>query len=260
MDFRTRAQWGAKFDPSKVATFATPVDRLFIHHNVMEPTGNPNADMQATEQVDISRFGTPSYKYAIHPSGVVLEGMTNHWSPDTYQYNDKISIMFMGNFENDQPTPSAIMAGRELIQFLKAYKVLTPDFKIYGHRDVYATACPGKNLYPRISELIVSPPTSNSPSNGVRKDNNMVLEDPTTGGYWVAKPDGAVFAYDGAPELGGCNNAKMNPNNYECVGIGRYVDNKGEGYCLVLNFGPPPTNTGDEFRRYRFPRDKSALV
>jgi len=88
----------------------------------------------------------------------------------------------------------------------------------------------------------------------------MVLQDPVSGGYWVAKPDGALFAYDGAPELGGCNNNQMNAGHYECVGIARHHDSHGEGYCLVLNFGPPPGNSGDEFRRYRFPRDGSAMV
>ncbi len=260
MDFRTRAQWGARFNPSKVPTFATPVDLLFIHHNVMAPTGNPNQDMQNTEQVDISRFGTPSYKWAIHPSGVVLEGMTNHWSPDTYQYNDKLSIMFMGNFENDQPTLAAIKACRELVQRLKDTKMFTSNGRVLGHRDVYPTACPGKNLYARLGELLIPLPTpSPSPVSLLRKDN-MVLQDPTSKGIWVVEPSGAVFSYDGAPYLGGTNNPKMNANNFACIGIAAYIDAKGEGYQLILDFGPAPANTGDRYRRFRFPRDWSARV
>jgi len=260
MDYRTRAQWGARFDPRNVATFPTPVDRLFIHHNVMAPTNNPNLDMQNTEQVDIARFGTPSYKWAIHPSGVVLEGMTNHWSPDTYQFNDKLSIMFMGNFENDYPTAAAMLACRELIQTLKGFGFFTKNGLIQGHRDVYQTACPGAHLYPRIGELSVPPPTPAPPTpiKIVRKDN-MVLEDPTSGGYWVAYDTGAVNAYDGAPFLGGTNNTKMNPSAFPCVGIASYKDNSGEGYCIVLDFGATG-NTGERFRRYRFPRNGSARV
>ena len=263
MDYRTRAQWGATYDPSGRQQMTLPVGLVFIHHNVMAPTNNPNADMLATENVDIARFGCPSYKWAIHPSGVILEGMTTHGSPDTYGHNsDSISIMFMGNFENDKPTDAAMLAGRQLVQLLSGFKFLTPSFKLLGHRDVYATACPGANLYPRINELLVpvfNPSPMPAPKQ-IRKDNNMVIQDPTTGGYWVAYDTGAIGAYDGAPYLGGTNNAKYNGGSFPCVGIGHYMDNKGEGYCLVLDFGLAPVNTGDRFRRYRFPRDGSARV
>lgn len=257
MDFRTRAQWGAVFDVSGIPTFRTPVSMLFIHHNVMPPTNNPNDDMRRTEAVDISRFGLPSYKWAIHPSGVVLEGMTNHSSPDTYGHNsDALSIMFMGNFENDQPTSAAILACRELVQVLRDFNLLTKDFRILGHRDVYSTACPGRNLYPRLGELIVPPTIMSSPMKTVGKDN-MVLQDPTTKGIWVVTENGAVFAYDGAPYLGGTNNAKYNAANFPCVGIVPFSDSHGDGYTLVLDFG---NSGGDRFRRFRFSRDSSSRV
>jgi N-acetylmuramoyl-L-alanine amidase len=264
MEYRTRAQWGATFDPSGIDHIPLPSDRLFIHHNVMEPSNDPNRDMRNTEAVDINRFGTPSYKYAIHPSGIVLEGMTTHWSPDTYMFNDRLSIMFMGNFEVDAPTTNALLACRELIQTLKAQGIFAQNGMILGHRDVYATACPGANLYPLIGQLGIPPappaPKPPTPAPVVRKDDNMVLTDPTTNGVWVVDNTGAVFAYDGAPYLGGCNNNKYDPMHFGCVGITRYSDSSGEGYCLVLDFGPPPGNTGDRYRRYRFPRNGSAKV
>ena len=260
MDFRFRAQWGATFDVSNMLVKELPLALVFIHHNVMAPSIYPNIDMERTEQIDISRFGTPSYNWAIHPSGVVLEGTTKHVSPDTINHNaDSFSIMFMGNFENDQPTKAAMLACRELIQALRVYKMIVINFKLLGHRDVFATACPGANLYPRLGELLVPPPvTLFSPIKAIRKDN-MVLQDPTTGGYWVAYDSGAVNDYDGAPHLGGTNNAKMNSLKFPCVGIARYTDAHGEGFTLILDFGLQG-NSGDRFRRYRFPRDGSARV
>ena len=258
MEFRTRAQWGATFDPSGIRTISLPRALLFIHHNVMKPTKDPNADMRATEQVDIARFGLPSYKFAIHPSGVVLQGMTNHSSPDTYGHNDDISIMFMGNFEEDQPTDAAMFACRELIPKLKVQGLLTQNFQLLGHRDVFQTACPGKNLYSRLSELLVPPPSIvDGVMREARKDN-MVLQDPTSGGYWVAYDTGAIAAYDGAPYLGGCNNSKYNAGNKPCVGIARFADGRGEGYALVLDFGEG--SGGDRFRRYKFDRAGTAKV
>lgn len=154
--YLTRAQWGATTDISRVPLITTPVSLLYVHHNVIEPTASPQADMERTEQADIVRFGKPSYDYGIHPSGIILEGMTTHLSADTYGHNrDSLSIMFMGNFEVDEPTPEAMIAGRVLVQSLLYFGLVIPGFNLYGHRDTYATACPGANLYPRLSELLV---------------------------------------------------------------------------------------------------------
>jgi len=90
----------------------------------------------------------------------------------------------------------------------------------------------------------------------------MILEDPTTNGVWVTDETGAIANYDGAPFLGGVNHSQFNPDpaNIKCVGIARHHDAHGEGYCLVLDFGLGPKNTGDRYRRYRMPRDGSAVV
>jgi hypothetical protein len=88
--------------------------------------------------------------------------------------------------------------------------------------------------------------------------SNMVLTDPATGGVWVVQRDGAVFAYDKAPYLGGTNNPKMNADRKPCVGISSFENAHGQGYCLTLDFGDGAA--GDRFRRYRFPRDGSARV
>lgn len=83
----------------------------------------------------------------------------------------------------------------------------------------------------------------------------MVLEDPTSGGYWVADQTGAVFAYDGAPYCGGSNGPAFNNAGKPCVGIARYVDVHGEGYTTVHQWPDMPGQ--DRYRRYRFPRDGS---
>ena len=85
------------------------------------------------------------------------------------------------------------------------------------------------------------------------------LRDPDSGGTWVADESGGVFAYDGAPYLGGCNNARYNAAGWECTGIAEYKDDRnGEGYLLTLDVGAGAK--GDRYLRYRFPRDGSARV
>lgn len=177
MDFRTRAEWGATYDvTTRPLMTGLPVAVVFIHHTVTTPTADPDADMRAVEAVDIAKFGVPSYSYVVHPSGVVLEGMglhrgahtiDNNGGPLRYGFNDiAFGISFIGNYELDDPTQRSIDACRELIDNLRVARYLRDGYTIRGHRDVYATACPGRNLYPRLTELYpipTPPPASEAP-------------------------------------------------------------------------------------------------
>lgn len=221
MDFRSRAAWGATFDVSPVPIIQTPVSLLFIHHNVIPPTSNPSFDMLYTEQIDIGRFGKPSYDWAIHPSGVVLEGMTTHLSPDTFGHNsDSLSVMFMGNFETDQPTDAAMLAARELITLLHSTGLLTDGFHILGHRDVYPTACPGANLYPRIQELVIPPTITLPPSTSevpgmntvVHPDGTIVLTIiGTDNGIYTTRSHDSGATWGAWSRIGGTTNQARNP-------------------------------------------------
>jgi hypothetical protein len=87
------------------------------------------------------------------------------------------------------------------------------------------------------------------------------LRDPETGGVWCLDPTGAIFAYDGAPYLGGANNKQMNALGFPAAGLVEYVDAHGTGYEILLDFGTVGEQSGgDRYRRYRFPRDGSAKV
>ena len=80
------------------------------------------------------------------------------------------------------------------------------------------------------------------------------MKDKTSGGTWVADETGAVFAYDGAPYLGGAN--VYNDGNWPCSGLAEFSDAQGEGYLVTLDSGAGAK--GDRYLRYRFPRDGSA--
>jgi len=98
--------------------------------------------------------------------------------------------------------------------------------------------------------------TPTAPPSASSEEDNMICSDDRTGGVWIALRSGAVYTEDGAPYLGGTNNAKVNPQNFPCVGIDRWSD----GYVLVLDFGEPPQPADARFRTYHFPRDGSAIA
>jgi len=60
------------------------------------------------------------------------------------KYNQKgIGICLVGNFENEPPSEAQLAAVKKLVGVLKAeYKIASEN--VQGHRDVKATACPGK--------------------------------------------------------------------------------------------------------------------
>lgn len=144
-----------------------PAPDLYIHHTVTNATSSPAADMRAVENIDIARFGYPSYSYVIHPSGVVLEGMNIHIGAHTYQHNStSFGVAFIGNFEIEVPTPVALDAFVELGQWMISTGKVRAGVPTGGHRDVYATACPGANLYPLIPNLrakVAAGPTQPKP-------------------------------------------------------------------------------------------------
>lgn len=154
MKLLTRAEWGASFDVDRRPPMRLPVAQAWIHHTVTNPSTDPAADMREIERIDIGRFTYPSYSWVIHPTGVVLEGMGTHIGAHTIHNNStSFGISFIGNFENDTPTQPALDACATLLAARIAQGHLTTDFVLGGHRDVYATACPGANLYPLLGQI-----------------------------------------------------------------------------------------------------------
>lgn len=160
MNLRTREDWAASYDVTRRPVMTgLPVATVYVHHSVTVPTADADADMRGIENIDIGRFGVPSYSWVIHPDGIVLEGMGTHRGAHTInnarqsQNDIAFGVCFIGNFDNEQPTDAALRAGRELLGYLDDHSLLAAGWELRGHRDVYATACPGRNLYPRIQEL-----------------------------------------------------------------------------------------------------------
>jgi N-acetyl-anhydromuramyl-L-alanine amidase AmpD len=85
------------------------------------------------------------YHFYVRKDGSVYRGRPEDWiGAHTYGYNDKIGICAEGNFENEVMSAAQKDAVIELLEYLygKYGKLM-----VYGHKDLDATACPGKN-YP----------------------------------------------------------------------------------------------------------------
>ena len=62
----------------------------------------------------------------------------------TGQNNDSIGICFEGDFDRETMTNEQLQTGRELIAYLRG--IYGQKIRIVRHKDLMATACPGKNF------------------------------------------------------------------------------------------------------------------
>lgn len=126
-----------------------PPEAIFIHHTATTPgpTG-ALAQLNAMKQlVPTLRYGLP-YNFIIFPGAKrriwYLNDVDWCW-PHTYANNCAVSICAWGNFEVE-PVPGRLAYRIErLARALMA--MWGRELPVHGHRDVFATACPGSRLY-----------------------------------------------------------------------------------------------------------------
>lgn len=132
---------------SKPLFMRRATDYIVIHHS---------ASGAGTTITDINRWHLANgwsgigYHYVIYPNGDIWRGR-----PETmvgaHAYQDAqheansngIGICLIGNFETGTPT-SAQMAS--LVWLIGDIQARYPKAKVIGHKDVMATACPGKHF------------------------------------------------------------------------------------------------------------------
>ena len=121
----------------------TQVDTIVLHHSASGPNLTP--DQIHAEHLKLGWSGI-GYHYVITPDGRIFTGrpITAVGSNVEKQNTHVIGICFVGNFHEGTAVPTAlqIAAGNFVIDELFKIK----RFAIKGHRDLMATACPGKNF------------------------------------------------------------------------------------------------------------------
>lgn len=132
-----------------------PALGLVVHHTVTRASSSPVADARTLEAIGLARkLGGFPYCYAVHPSGAVIVGAGLTIGAHTKGYNSRwVGVAFIGNFMEATPTAAARAGFIALARRLASTGQLVPEWRIIGHRDTKATACPGDQLHPLIPEL-----------------------------------------------------------------------------------------------------------
>eukprot|EP00105_Crassostrea_gigas_P026932 XP_011448071.1 PREDICTED: peptidoglycan-recognition protein SC2-like isoform X3 [Crassostrea gigas] len=152
----SRATWGAR-DPTSVSAISTPVDLFFIHHT----TGSRCYDFSTcaakvrnTQNYHMNTKGWSDigYSFLVGEDGAVYEGRGwNNVGAHTSGYNSQsFAAAVMGNFMTTKPNTAALNAVKNLIQCGVNLGHITSTYRLYGHRDVSTSSCPGDALYNEI--------------------------------------------------------------------------------------------------------------
>jgi hypothetical protein len=129
---------------------STPPAALWWHH-----TCGPATATTAGEQLRVmasmarsAEYGLP-YNFLVWPSPpnrvYYLNDVDGCW-PHTYGHNCDVAVCAQGNYSVDYPPDGLVEQMKAVADALAAMWAV--QLPCYGHRDCYATECPGNYLYP----------------------------------------------------------------------------------------------------------------
>lgn len=131
-------------------------DQIVIHH-----TGNPTDDDLSVVEINASHqargWSCIGYHYVIRKDGTVEIGRP-HWTVGAHAYGHNshaIGVHVCGNFEIGEPTSKQIESLAMLLANLCTdYGLPIDRDTIVGHRELMATACPGRNLFAQMDTIV----------------------------------------------------------------------------------------------------------
>ena len=131
-------------------------DQIVIHH-----TGNPTDDDLSAAEIDTSHkargWSCIGYHYVVRKDGTVEIGRP-HWTVGAHAYGHNshtIGVHVCGNFEEAVPTDEQIESLAMLLANLCTdYGLPIDRDHIVGHRELMSTACPGRNLFAQMDEIV----------------------------------------------------------------------------------------------------------
>lgn len=160
LPLHTRAEWATQpCDPSRLIA-ASAYERITVHHAGNLPTYD--TDSAATALLirgvhDAHRkrdYGDVGYHFIVDYGGDVWEGRgLAYEGAHVIGENDRnLGIMLLGNFDQQTPSARQLDAVRLLVTVLRNHYAIAPR-RVYGHRDLGQSACPGRFLYPHVAAL-----------------------------------------------------------------------------------------------------------
>ncbi|XP_012534615.2 uncharacterized protein LOC105835677 [Monomorium pharaonis] len=154
----SRSQWGARAPKSPASNLKLkPAPYVIIHHSATS-----GCETQAICQLKVRQFqnyhmdnkgwADIGYNFIVGEDGNIYEG--RGWGKQgahSKPFNSKsIGICIIGDYKNRTPNAAAVQAVTNLIVRGVESGEIKNDYKLLGHRQTWATTCPGDSLYTMI--------------------------------------------------------------------------------------------------------------
>jgi N-acetyl-anhydromuramyl-L-alanine amidase AmpD len=155
-----RSAWSRTAPTYRRLKIAGAYSRITVHHTGTQPLRTTSARLVAQEIGSIQgahlsqHYGDIAYHLIVDYAGRVWEGRSLAFEgAHTMSANESnIGIMLLGNFERQAPSPAQLATLDDLVALLRRqYRIRRT--RIYGHRDLSPSACPGRQLYPYVAQL-----------------------------------------------------------------------------------------------------------
>ena len=170
--------------------------RLFLHHSVTATSADPLPDWRGVQKAGFDRgFADISYTWGVHATGVALEGRNaSVEGAHTEGFNKTAhAIVLVGNYHITKPPDLMVATVREFRALLVAQGFLTANHVFSMHRDVKATACPGRYVaadWPAYQKPWLAPTPGRSP---VAVHQYLASLVAPNGGTWHLQDDGGII-------------------------------------------------------------------
>lgn len=135
----------------------TYIDRLTIHHSGVDVASDSATSAVVSRLGGIMNehlersYGDVGYHFLVDFSGGVWEGrsLSYEGAHVSGQNEANVGILLVGNFEKQEPSEAQRTS---LIRLVSAVRDLCgiKQHRVYGHRDLGSSVCPGGKLYPMV--------------------------------------------------------------------------------------------------------------
>ncbi len=153
MDLIRRDAWGAKPPTGKPLTIPAPVRDLFLHHSAGPDNGLQSVQSIQRFHQDTRGWADIAYTWLYSPRDRAwFEGRGPGISGAHTRNHNRTShaVCVLGNWEVSAPPPHV---AEDLSEWARWHGTTWgPDY-YRGHRDVGATACPGRYLYALLDDI-----------------------------------------------------------------------------------------------------------
>ncbi|MFE9772566.1 FG-GAP-like repeat-containing protein [Streptomyces sp. NPDC005931] len=185
----TQAEWGASTDYDGTPSYGTEIKAAVIHHTGVDgdntlSCAESRARMRSLQQAHFERgYYDLGYNFVVDKCGQIFEGRSGGMDlPVVGAHNvgfntDTLGISYIGNYESARPSRAALDAIARVVAWKFGMYGIDPTGRVtltsgvdagvsgnkidkgdsitvprvFGHRDTNYTACPGRNLYPKLS-------------------------------------------------------------------------------------------------------------